>query len=124
MTTSPSGPAKVRSILQTMTIIHFALVGGPVFFAIAAYYLVSSGTQIPSSSETDQMFLVIVPLFAIGAIVGGIFLAKQQLEAVKKKESLREKLSGYQTTLIIKCALLEGSAFLALASYLQTESTV
>lgn len=124
MTTSNTGPMKVRSYFQTITIIHSALIVGPLLFAIAAYYLVSTSNQVHSSSEEDQIFLIIVPLFALGAIIGGMFLAKQQLEATKQKESLREKLSGYQTILIIKSALLEGSAFFAIAAYLITESTV
>lgn len=119
-----SNTQTVRAYFLTQSILHFALFTGQFLFGIVAYYLATTEGFTTGNKELEDMFLVIVPLVALGGIVGGIFLSKTQIENIKQKESLREKLSAYQTLLIIKYALLEGPSFLAIIGYMFTTNTV
>lgn len=124
MIPSSSGPKTVRAYFMTQTIVHLGLFSGQFLFAVLAYYLNSTGAISFDNQELNQMFLVIVPLVAIGAILGGLFLSKKQLESIKQKENLHEKLMAYQTVLIVKYGLLEGASILAIVGYLFTANTI
>ncbi|MCB0505270.1 MAG: hypothetical protein KDC58_07175 [Cyclobacteriaceae bacterium] len=124
MTTPSSGPQKTKTYFLVLSAIHLALFTGQFLFGIVAYYMNSTGDMTVGNEELNQMFLVVIPLVAIGGIVGGIFLSKNQIGNIRQKQNLREKLTAYQTVLIIKYALLEGPSFLAIAGYLLTGNTI
>jgi len=124
MTTQSTTLRTSKSYFTTLILLHASLLLGQFVLGALAYYVACTGSIGGSTTELSQMLLIIVPLIAIGGIIGGSFLAKAQIVEIKQKETLLEKLMAYQTTLLIKYALLEGASLLAIISYLLTGNTL
>ena len=104
-----------KGFLKTISIIHLGLLAGPLIFGIYTYSTIKE-TKL-DYSDTNDIFLFLVPLFAISGILVGNILFKEQIEKLKNNNSLREKLSGFQTASIIKYALLEGPALIGIVGF-------
>lgn len=104
--------------LKSMSLIHLALLGGQLLFAIVA--LAISPKVYFAITETDDVFVFIVPLLAIAGFMSGYILFKRQLNALRDKNSLGAKIVAYQTALIIRLALLEGPSLFGVVTFLQT----
>jgi hypothetical protein len=109
-------PSSPKQILTTMTILHLALTGGTVIIS-TVFFMLQQPPQLP---ESAQLFLVIALAVCVGGILAGNFIGNAQLGVIRQKKSLLEKLRAYQTTLIIRLALLEGSAVFCAIIYFLT----
>jgi hypothetical protein len=107
-----------QGYLKTISIIHLALLAGQVMFGIVAFIQIGK-IQIDIKNNNDP-FLFLVPLLAVGGFIASNLMFKQQLNSSIKKDSLNGKLMGYQTALIIRCALLEGPSLFGIVTYLIT----
>lgn len=107
-----------QSYLKVIYIIHLALLAGQVMFAIVAFIQVGK-TQIDIKNSNDP-FLFVVPILAIGGFIVSNLMFRQQLNSSINKDSLKDKLMGYQTALIIRFALLEGPSLFGIVTYLIT----
>ncbi len=97
-----------KNFLKTLTIIHYALVAGPLLIGVIFYL----NTELNTNDTVDDIFIYIFPLIALVGVFSGNFIFKKLLSNIKKSESLQHKLTGYQTASLVKFALLEGPAFL------------
>ena len=104
--------------IKTLSLIHLAMLGGMLLF-IAIAYLQTESTQLSFDYEND-IFFFLVPLLTIGGVTASFFLPNKTMQALSSESSLREKLTTYQTSSIIKYATLEGPSLFAIVSYLQT----
>jgi hypothetical protein len=97
--TKPQNP---KTFLKTITIIHAALTLGQILFVIAAF-TIAKNTFLNTKPANDPFFYI-VPLLALAGITAGSFLFQQQLKTLPDKNSLKEKMTGYQTAFITRCA--------------------
>lgn len=104
-----------KGFLKTISILHLGLLAGPLIFGIFTYSTIKE-TKL-DYSDTNDIFLFLVPFFAFSGILVGNILFKEQIEKLKNNNSLREKLSGFQTASIIKYALLEGPAVIGIVAF-------
>ena len=111
-------PQNPQAFFKIIAIIHGALLLGQVLFGIAAF-LITKTTYFDIKPGNDPFFYV-VPLLAATGILIGSFLYKQQLTKLAGKGSLMEKKAGYQTALIIRCALAEGPSLLGIVAFIDT----
>jgi len=112
-----------KEYFNTLAIIHAALIIGQLLFACVAFYVNSKG-ETADESELNDLLLLAAPILAFSGIIGSSFLTKTRLKLIKEKTSLKEKLSEYQTTLIISFALLEGPSIFSLVCYLLTANYI
>jgi MFS family permease len=105
---------------KSMLVIWLSLIGGQVFFGLIAFYLNNNGSYYPQGKDLKDIFIYLVPVFAIYGLVAGSIIFKKRLNSSKNKTSLLEKLNDYRAALIIRYALLEGATFFSLVSYLMT----
>ncbi len=103
-----------NGFIKTLSIIHLALLSGLIIFLIIAY--TQNKVWQLNLNDTSDVFLFIAPILAVGGILVGNFLYNNQINALSNKNSLREKLTGFQTASIMKYALIEGPALLAIVS--------
>ncbi len=68
---------------------------------------------------TSDVMFFIVPLLAIVGIFAGNYLYENNIKGLASKNTLREKLSGFQSASIIKYALLEGPALLGIVDFMK-----
>jgi len=111
-----------NGFLKTISIVHLVILAGPFLFGIYAY-LKSDPSKLDTQIPKD-FFLYLLPLLAIFGYGAGLFLFKQQIKALSKKQALREKLAGYQTATIIRYALLEGPAMLGVILFLNSRNII
>ena len=109
-------PITPKLFLRTITIIHLALVAGVIMFAIVTFSI-TLNQKLDLSYSGDPMFFI-VPIMAIAGILVGNYLYGNNIKALASKNTLQEKLAGFQTASIIKYALLEGSALLGIVAFL------
>ncbi|NJB69717.1 hypothetical protein GGR42_000179 [Saonia flava] len=106
-----------KPFLQTLSMLHLGLFTGLVAFTGFAYY---TGDSLKTESYPNgDVFLYLVP---IGAIVGYFFsqfMFQKMVGNIPQKRPLQSKLARYQSASLIKYAILEAPAFLALFAFLQ-----
>ena len=105
-----------NAAFKTLTIIYFALLAGQLMFAAVVLSLLKK--VFFSVQYSGDPLLYIVPVMAIGGIMAGDFLFKQQIEIARKRDTLSSKLTVYQTAIIIRCALLEGASLFGIVATL------
>lgn len=108
-----------KSYFTSLKIIHFALTAGIAFFMLIAIVLQFTGFE-PELKEMEMILLGITVFAAISGVFTGNLLFRKRLEQLVELKSLKEKLTGYQSALILKLALVEGPAFFSLVAYLLT----
>lgn len=109
-----------ESVLKTIMIIHFALLAGQILFGLVAFSQ-SMQTRIYIKYSADP-FVYIAPMVAIAAYAASTILYKQRINALVNKDTLKEKLTGYQEASIIRFALLEGASLFGIVLYMLNEN--
>lgn len=108
-----------KSYFTSLKIIHFALTAGVVFFMLISFALQFTGFE-PELKEMEMILLGITAFAAISGIFTGNLLFRKRLEQLAEQKNLKDKLAGYQSALIVKFALVEGTAFFSVVAYLLT----
>ena len=106
--------------IRVLTFIHAAMLGGQVFFALIAYFLVSSGYINTGNDSLREIFKLIVPIFTLVSVMLSHFLFRNQISNANTKAGLYDKLMNYRTAVIVKLAFLEGPAIFSIVGYLLT----
>lgn len=106
--------------LKIMSFLHLGIAATPIVLGIL-FYTQSKGAQLNFDNSGD-MFIAIVPVIAIGSIFIGDFIFRKTLGSLPKNTSLRDKLAKFQTTSMIKYALLEGAALFAIVIFSNTQN--
>ncbi|SHG84992.1 hypothetical protein [Flagellimonas flava] len=114
---SPTTPNK---FIKTLTIIHLALMTGPILFGFVAYS--QAKDAILDYSDSEQIFLIVVPILALSGIFMGNLLFNQILRSSSKESGLQGKLARFQIASILRYALIEGPAFLGVVVFFITEN--
>lgn len=113
-------PQNVKGILKTAKIIHLALLSGQLMFA----FVTISISKNPSFNmkSVNYPFFIVAPLLAVSCFLIGNFLFKKMVSNLQNKPALIDKLTGYQSALIVKCALLEGSSLFVIVVFMLTNN--
>lgn len=107
----------IQRFIQTLKLIHISLVAGLTIFSLIAYV---QNKGFNADINTNSTLLYIVPITALLGYFGSQLFFKKMLSNVQISDSLEQKLGKYQTASIIKYALIEGPAFIALFVYYAT----
>lgn len=106
-----------QGFLQTLKLIHISLVAGLTIFSVFAFV---QNNGFNADINTDSNLLYMVPVVALLGYFGSQVLFKKMVSKVQVTDSLQTKLIHYQTASIMKYALIEGPAFIALFVYYTT----
>ncbi len=104
------------STLKTLAFTHVALLAFQMLFAIVAFAQ-TSRVYFGVMNMNDQ-FVFIAPVLALGGFLGGYLIFKKQKYLLREKESIQERLTGYQSVLITRFMLLQGPAVFAIVAYI------
>ena len=107
-----------NSYIKTMSIIHLGLLAGPFVLGIIAY--LQTERPFLDYTNTEDVFIYVVPVFAISGIFMGNLLFKKLMASATKTDGLRTKLARFQTASLIKYALIEGPALLGAVVFLNS----
>ena len=87
---------------------------GLVIFAGFTYFQ-NGGFEV--TTDQNDIFIYCIPVFGMLGYFGSKWVYQNLLQNIPKEEALPKKLERYQKANIIKYALVEGPAFLALVLY-------
>lgn len=107
-----------NSYTKTLSIIHLGLLAGPFILGVVAY--LQTENPFLDYTNTEDVFIYVVPIFALSGIFVGNLLFKQMMTSAMKTDGLRTKLARFQTASLIKYALIEGPALLGAVAFLNT----
>lgn len=110
-----------KSFIKTIGIIHMLLCAGIGLFT--GFVILQNGS-FKVASDHSSPFIYIVPLIAIAGYFGSKFIYMNLIQNLPKEEDLSKKLQRYQIANIIKYALIEGPALLALGMYYVEENAL
>ncbi len=108
-------PFTAKGFLKTFSIIHLALLAGPVLFMVVSYAQHTNNTF--SLELGENMFAYLLPGLTVASVFVGNMLFKKNMKELNTTETLQSKLAIYQTSSIIRYALLEGTALLAIVTF-------
>lgn len=106
-----------EAMIRRMNLIYFAIISGIIVFTGICFYLVQSGREV--SAEIDDAFKILVPLLA----VAGTFASRFVYSLLVKKAAAAngsERLSKYQTAVLVRLATLEAPCLFSIVAYLMT----
>ncbi len=107
-----------KGFIKGISIFHFALFVGQIFFAIFAYTQ-NGDTKVKfTNTDADDQFIYVIPIIIITGVFASNFIYKKLLTSILNKTSLKEKLTNLQTALLIKYALIEGPTLLVIFIYM------
>ena len=105
--------------LKTMQIILAAFCFSQISFALVTLMLNQERTFLSFSvSAEDGGLFPLFPILGLVFIGIGTFLFKRQLSAVPKEVTADEKIAGYQTAFIMRCAFIEGASLMNIVGFL------
>ena len=100
-----------RMAYRMLRVIFYSLNTGLLIFFMAGIYL--NDMQIPGfSPEID--ILTVVNILLLGAIPIGYTLTSRKMEAIDPGDPFQEKFQQFQTAMIIRWAMIEGTALFSL----------
>ena len=106
------------AFIKIITIIYIALITGLLLFGTTAFFITENkGVKM---SPADDPFFYVAPLLVIAGGISGAFLFKMAVSKLANIQTLKEKLQGYQTALILRAALSEGPSLFAIVCFLLT----
>jgi MFS family permease len=109
-----------RTFMKSLNIIYWAILIG--MFLIGGFIvLILESWDILMPSYADS-FLIAVPLFTFLGVVLGRVLYKRKLDSLKSEKSLKAKMSGFQTALIIKFMLVEAPFVLGVVATISSSN--
>lgn len=100
-----------RMAYRVLRIIFYSLNTGLLFFLMVGVYL--NGMKIPSFHDELDV-LTIVNLLLLGAIPGGYSISSRKMEAIDPADPFSKKFEQFQTAMIIRWAMIEGTAIFAI----------
>ncbi|WP_190811287.1 hypothetical protein [Flagellimonas sp. S3867] len=107
--TTPGG------FIWNLSVIHLGLAISCIVFGILAYRAIPN-THF-SFREVDNMFLIVVPVFALVCIFIGHFIYKQSVKNIPPTAALKHQLVQFQTASIINYALIESAILFGIVSF-------
>ncbi|WP_461642570.1 hypothetical protein [Labilibaculum euxinus] len=106
---------------RSSILIHAALLTGQVFFASFAVFInQTQGAVVAGDEVLRTMFMIMIPLFFLVTYSVGNLVSNKKLKLAKEETELKTKMESYRAVNIIKYALLEGTVFFAIITYLLT----
>ena len=92
-----------------------------MFFASFAVFInQTQGAVVAGDEVLRTMFMIMIPLFFLVTFVVSKLVAGKKLKLAKEVAELKTKMESYRAVNIIKYALLEGTVFFAIITYLLT----
>ena len=105
-----------NSTLKTLAFMHVALLAFQMLFAIVAF--AQTTRMYFGVLNMDDRFVFIAPVLALGGFFGGYLVFKKQKYVLREKESIQQRLTGYQSLLITRFVLIQGPAVFAIVAYI------
>ena len=113
-----------QDYLRTLLIMHLGLIVGLVSFGTVVLFIVYSGGEWKDEIGITTVLYYVIPAITAGSMLVGNYVFNNKLLSLKESNDLKLKLETYRSTIIIRDAILEGSAFFSIVSVLLTGNII
>lgn len=112
-----------KQYFTVLRILHLALVAAIVVFGTVVQFVL---LPLPDfqPNQNSALFVNLSAGYLVFAATIGYWLFGNQLKTAKKLKTLNDKLNAYRSASIIRFALLEGAALVAIVFYLLTGNII
>ena len=100
-----------KTAFRILRVIFYTLNTGLLVFFMVGIYL--NGMQIPTFQNKIDI-LTIVNILLLFSIPAGYTISNRRMEAIDPGDSFSKKFEQYQTAMIIRWALIEGTALFSI----------
>ncbi|MEN8229743.1 MAG: hypothetical protein ABFS38_16395 [Bacteroidota bacterium] len=100
-----------RTAYRIIRIIFYSLNTGLLIFFMVGIYL--NGMQIPGFQDEIDI-LTIVNILLLGSIPAGYTISNKKMEAIDPADPFPRKFEQFQTAMIIRWAMIEGTALFSI----------
>jgi hypothetical protein len=107
-----------RMAYRMLRIIFYALNTGLLVFFLVGIYL--NGMAIPPFRDEIDL-LTVVNVLLLTAIPAGHMLSNRRLESINPKDPFSKKWDQFQTAMIIRWAMIEGTALFSIVGMILLE---
>ena len=108
------------SYVKTLSFLHLGILATPLILAVFFYFQIENAHL--NFSDSEDMFLAIVPIIAVGGLFLSDFLFRKIVKSIPNNMELKEKLARLQTACIISYALIEGAALFSVVIFYNTQN--
>jgi F0F1-type ATP synthase membrane subunit c/vacuolar-type H+-ATPase subunit K len=105
------GDFQPRLAYRVLRLIFYALNTGLLIFFMVGVYL--NGMQIPSFKDEIDI-LTLVNILLLAAIPVGYTISGRKMESIDPADAFAKKFEQYQTAMIIRWAMIEGTALFSI----------
>jgi len=102
---------QAKGAFRALKIIFYALNSGLLLFFIVAIYL--NEMEIPEFQDGIDI-LTYVNVFLLASIPAGYTISSRRMEAIDAGDSFAKKFEQFQSAMIIRWAMIEGTALFSL----------
>lgn len=103
-----------KSFIKTLVLIHASMCLSLLVFV--GYTFLQNGNFL-ATTNANSIFIYVIPVIAMAGYFGSKFVYNNLIQNLPQEEPLNKRLQRYQMATIIKYALIEAPAFLALGIY-------
>jgi len=100
-----------RTAYRNLRIIFFALNTGLLIFFMVGVFL--NGMQIPRFKQEIDV-LTVANVFLLASIPLGYMISNRKMEAIIPKDPFQKKWEQFQSAMILRWAMIEGTALLSI----------
>ncbi len=111
-----------KQFFRILAVIHGTLVAGALLFLLTVSFMLSEEELTTTYFPEWNLFYLIVGVFALWAIFGSEFIYRLLLKRIQRDQPLSKIMFAYQSANIIRFAIVEGVALLAIVFTLLTSS--
>ncbi|MCB1174377.1 MAG: hypothetical protein KDK39_12470 [Leptospiraceae bacterium] len=104
-------------------ILHLALTMGILVFGLVLFVMERQGGLPPGNPELQSAFEIVIPIVVVLSYLAAWFFFQRLLQKAATVES-EEQAAVILSAVIVRAALIEGSAFLAGVAFLLTHQPV
>lgn len=95
-----------------------------VVFFVVVFVLIGRIPELRITNANDEefIFVILISILSVAGILLSRFLFTKFTQVISNKEELNEKLSFYQTAMIVRLAIIEGVALFAIVAAMINEN--
>lgn len=112
------------SKLKPMQVIHTAFCMAIAGFAIVAAITLKDRLHFSLSVDKSDPYFPLFPILAPIFVIAGFFLFKRQVTSIDDSAGGDDKIAGYQSAFLTRCACIEAAGLLNTVAFLLSGNAV
>ncbi len=110
--------------LKFLNTVHLRFCLAIIMFGVSAFLIVGNQAYFSTQLGNISPYFLLLPLVGLIAITIGSSVYKQGVSKAKEQASFESKLNKFKQVFLIRCALIEASAFLNIVGFILSSNLI